>query len=622
MKLPVSFCMIVKNEEANISEVLASIKDIASEIIIVDTGSTDRTKEICREFNSPPAPLSPGLGASKEGEEDSHPNPLSLREGTRGKNSASSKSPLLPLEPINNSLDRSVVLSALSRVKSGFRGELKLYDYTWTNDFSAARNYLLQFPTQDWIFIIDADHRFNESSKQALSECIHNRQNSLYYVQYREDTNLRHPLITLFRNHIGIKYEGSIHEEVVFDKNKYAIAFSDILITHNSNTLKPFSQEKIQRNKYLLELGLSDPNLPEAKRLRFEIYLFLDELLYNDLSQNDEFQLFLRKTYNISNKIKNSEDIESYKQIFEMFYFESLNILFKNNDKENFYKILMEGLLLFPLSINLLFYLSQLFLISHYYFKAITVLQLIEYLVSTNAPGCYEFNNQEELLSVDFIICNKLLCFSEIGEFGACSYYLEKITEKEKFQPIINEITNSIDSKNDLIATIENDIKQGNVNAFSYFRLAQEYFRSNYDKAKVKELYTKALQLAKAENNVELELMIISNIISKANILNFEQPFLEKLIDLGKDKANNFSFFWYNLGDYHFLKDEYEQAIKSFETAYKSEQGDADLFFNREPYHNKFKPAQFNFFIKQSRNLNYFQKNILAKIKVCLTKLS
>lgn len=41
-----SLCMIVKNEENNIENCLNSVKNLFDEIIIVDTGSTDRTKEV------------------------------------------------------------------------------------------------------------------------------------------------------------------------------------------------------------------------------------------------------------------------------------------------------------------------------------------------------------------------------------------------------------------------------------------------------------------------------------------------------------------------------------------------------------------------------------------------
>ncbi len=49
--MTLSVCMIVKNEEKNISRALNSIKDIADEIVVVDTGSTDKTLDILSSFN-------------------------------------------------------------------------------------------------------------------------------------------------------------------------------------------------------------------------------------------------------------------------------------------------------------------------------------------------------------------------------------------------------------------------------------------------------------------------------------------------------------------------------------------------------------------------------------------
>ena len=48
----ISLCMIVKNEEAYLARALKSVAGLVDEIIIVDTGSTDRTREIASGFTS------------------------------------------------------------------------------------------------------------------------------------------------------------------------------------------------------------------------------------------------------------------------------------------------------------------------------------------------------------------------------------------------------------------------------------------------------------------------------------------------------------------------------------------------------------------------------------------
>ena len=47
-----SLCMIVKNEERNLVRCLSSVKSAVDEIIVVDTGSTDRTKELAAAFGA------------------------------------------------------------------------------------------------------------------------------------------------------------------------------------------------------------------------------------------------------------------------------------------------------------------------------------------------------------------------------------------------------------------------------------------------------------------------------------------------------------------------------------------------------------------------------------------
>lgn len=46
----ISLCMIVKDEEAHLEGCLESVQGAVDEIIVLDTGSTDRTKEIAGRF--------------------------------------------------------------------------------------------------------------------------------------------------------------------------------------------------------------------------------------------------------------------------------------------------------------------------------------------------------------------------------------------------------------------------------------------------------------------------------------------------------------------------------------------------------------------------------------------
>jgi len=52
MTAKISLCMIVKNEEKNIGRCLQSVADVVDEIIVIDTGSSDKTSKIAQTFGA------------------------------------------------------------------------------------------------------------------------------------------------------------------------------------------------------------------------------------------------------------------------------------------------------------------------------------------------------------------------------------------------------------------------------------------------------------------------------------------------------------------------------------------------------------------------------------------
>ena len=47
-----SACLITLNEEANLARALASLSGVADEIVVIDSGSSDRTEEIALQYGA------------------------------------------------------------------------------------------------------------------------------------------------------------------------------------------------------------------------------------------------------------------------------------------------------------------------------------------------------------------------------------------------------------------------------------------------------------------------------------------------------------------------------------------------------------------------------------------
>ncbi|NIM04775.1 MAG: tetratricopeptide repeat protein [Armatimonadetes bacterium] len=144
-----SVCMIVRDEEETLARCLRSVQKAADEIVVVDTGSKDRTVEIAREFDA------------------------------------------------------------------------KIGHFEWCDDFAAARNYALGLTSCDWILTMDADDEMDPGGDAGLRLFINGRPEAeACWMRTRIpcpggfETFIEHP--RLFRNHIGLHYVNSVHEQLAY----------------------------------------------------------------------------------------------------------------------------------------------------------------------------------------------------------------------------------------------------------------------------------------------------------------------------------------------------------------------------------------------------------------------
>ena len=165
----VSLCMIVKNEESVLARCLDSVADLVEEIVIVDTGSTDQTREVAARYTD------------------------------------------------------------------------KLYDFVWTDDFSAARNFSFSRASMEYIYCADADEVLDEENRERFRVLKETLLPEIEIVQMKYANQLQFQTVynfdqeyrpKLFKRKRDFVWEGPIHETV----RLAPVAFdSDIVILHLSS---------------------------------------------------------------------------------------------------------------------------------------------------------------------------------------------------------------------------------------------------------------------------------------------------------------------------------------------------------------------------------------------------
>ncbi|MBB5336837.1 glycosyltransferase family 2 protein [Pectinatus brassicae] len=189
----ISACVIVKNEEENLPDWLRCMNDIADELIIVDTGSTDNTKKIAKSFS-----------------------------------------------------------------------KVKLYDFTWCDDFAAAKNFALSKATGDWILFLDADEYFNKKDLGRIRENIEvlNSNNKLKIIMFnrinvdKQSNKIQGDayIVRGIKNDSRIRYKGKVHEQLFYNDEEITdIAVIPNVMLYHTGYSETIVEDKLKRNLKIMQ---------------------------------------------------------------------------------------------------------------------------------------------------------------------------------------------------------------------------------------------------------------------------------------------------------------------------------------------------------------------------------
>ncbi len=216
----ISVCMIVRNEERFLEQCLCSVQPIAKEIIIVDTGSTDKTLDIAQKYTDKIFQIN------------------WENDFARARNYALSK---------------------------------------------ASYPFILSIDADEELQNPEAFHRIFQNVNEKVGGWLINSISFASKSQGSGFDTYATKLLRIFRNDPDVRFEGIVHEQIhdsLFKKG-YQIKDTDIIFIHYGYSLTPQEMQKKQlRNLELLQQAVQKE--PENSYFHFQIaktYLALNKLV-------------------------------------------------------------------------------------------------------------------------------------------------------------------------------------------------------------------------------------------------------------------------------------------------------------------------------------------------------
>ena len=376
--MSLSVCILTKNEQENISKAIKSVKDIADEIIVLDTGSTDNTLDICRDLI------------------------------------------------VRNGRDRSLP-------------PIKIFQTNWTNDFSEARNKLLSFASMDWVLMIDADETFAPESIDVIKELTHPpapslqltlkgrgelKDNSVYAIKSINFYDSPQPVeifgMKLLPNNGTKEFRGVLHEYPVNkDGSELVIKKLDnIKLFHNGYTEKAEEKKKF-RNLKILDDALNSKNDDLYDKINVLSYAIIESLK-------------LGETEKLSNYIFSMGKILSSIPARQVYYYPMVHLSFiyylkaiSNLDNDIFNKYLEYALHFFPNSVQIMEIKAIYFFNQRKFDNSLKIFLEIESILNNDTFYRYSDLNVNEA----FKCCYQKIsyCYGMFGNNHQKLFYLNKL---------------------------------------------------------------------------------------------------------------------------------------------------------------------------------------------------
>ena len=191
---------------------------------------------------------------------------------------------LKALEPIRNAIPCELVIADTGSTDNTKEIAQKfadlVFDFTWVNDFSKARNAVIERCRGKWCLTIDADEYFAGNVEDLISLVKDSKYDKYDFVNIVirnfTDPEMKSSYSDFFVSRIfrlgkGYKYQKAIHEFIPINDTTKSIILSSIIFNHDGYAVVDNNHLKIKTKRNLELLEKEYNNNPDNTRVILEI---------------------------------------------------------------------------------------------------------------------------------------------------------------------------------------------------------------------------------------------------------------------------------------------------------------------------------------------------------------